>query len=124
MSFESILRGIVERCGGALGAALMGNDGIPVEQVSAGPMPAGALEDDIGTAGVEFGRILDEIRKAADALSGGALRETVVVLSRFQLVFRVVDEDLFLVVVLAADGNLGKARWLARSLLQEIQEAL
>jgi predicted regulator of Ras-like GTPase activity (Roadblock/LC7/MglB family) len=124
MSFASILRGIVEQCGGGLGAALMGSDGIPIEQVVA-PRAAGALaEDDVGTAGVEFGRILGEIRKASDALSGGAVAETVVVLARFTLLFRSLDEDTFLILVLAPDGNLGKARYLIRrqlgALLQEL----
>ena len=102
----------------------MGNDGIPIEQVSTGPLPAGRSREDIGIAGVEFGRILDEIRKAADALGGGPLRETVVVLARFQLVFRAVDDETFLVVVLAPDGNLGKARYLIRSSLEALQREL
>ena len=33
MSFTTHLRQIVEHCGGGIGAALMGNDGIPIEQV-------------------------------------------------------------------------------------------
>ena len=32
MSFASILRTIVEECGGGVGAALMGTDGIPIDQ--------------------------------------------------------------------------------------------
>ena len=124
MSFASILRGIVEQCGGGLGAALMGSDGIAIEQVVA-PRAAGALDaDEVSTAGVEFGRILDEIRKASDALSGGAVTETVVVLSRFTLVFRSLDEETFLVLVLAPDGNLGKARYLMRRQLVALQKEL
>ena len=100
MSFAGLLREIVEGCGGGIGAALMGNDGIPIEEVVVSPAPAGPLAEDIGVAGVEFGRILDDIRKAADSLAGGAVRETVVLLSRFTLVFRPVDEDVFLVLIL------------------------
>ena len=62
MSFEQHLRQIVDHCGGGIGAALMGNDGIPIEQVLVSTAPEGPLSEDIGTAGVEFGRILDEIR--------------------------------------------------------------
>jgi predicted regulator of Ras-like GTPase activity (Roadblock/LC7/MglB family) len=124
MSFASLLQEIVENCGGGIGAALMGNDGIPIEEVQAGPAPDGPLRDDIGTAGVEFGRILEEIRKASDALAGGALVETVVTLARFTLVFRAVDDDTFLVLVLGPDGNLGKARYLIRRQLLAIRREL
>ena len=124
MSFAAILQEIVDGCGGGIGAVLMGNDGIPIEQAVTAPLPAGPLSEDIGTAGVEFTRILDEIRKASDALAGGAVLETVVVLDRFSLVFRSVDEDTFLAVVVAADGNLGKARYLMRRHLLAIRQEL
>jgi predicted regulator of Ras-like GTPase activity (Roadblock/LC7/MglB family) len=124
MSFAAQLREIARNCGGGIGAALMGNDGIAIEQVLVQPAPDGPLADDIGTAGVEFGRILDEIRKAADALAGGAVEETVVSLSRFRLIFRPVDADNFLVVVLGPDGNLGKARYLIRRHLLAIRREL
>ncbi len=124
MSFASILGEIVENCGGGFGAALMGNDGIPIEQVVAERVPEGPLRDDIGTAGIEFGRILDEIRKAADAVAGGALDETLVVLSRFSLLFRSVDEDTFLVLVLDPGANVGKARYLIRRHLHALRQEL
>ena len=61
MSFQSILREIVSGCGGGIGAVLMGSDGIPIEQAVTDRVPEGPLTEDIGTAGVEFTRILDEI---------------------------------------------------------------
>ncbi|NNL66069.1 MAG: roadblock/LC7 domain-containing protein [Myxococcales bacterium] len=121
MSFSTLLAKIVEDCGGGIGIALMGNDGIAIEQVMARE-PAVALEaDDVGAAGVEFGRILDEIGKASDSLGGGALAETVVRLARFTLIFHGVDAENFLVLALAPDGNLGKARYLLRSQLHAIR---
>jgi predicted regulator of Ras-like GTPase activity (Roadblock/LC7/MglB family) len=124
MSFRSILRSIVEECGGGLGAVLMGADGIPIEEYVTDRIPEGPLQEDIGSAGVEFSRILDEIRKAADALGGGAVQETVVSLARMSLVFRPVDGDTFLALVLATDGNLGKARYLIRRHLLAIRSEL
>ena len=100
----------------------MGDDGVPVEQLQA--EPASPLSVDIGTAGVEFGRILSEIRKASDALGGGAMSEIVVNLGHFSLIFRAVDEGLFLVLALAPDGNLGKARYLMRRQLLAIRQEL
>jgi predicted regulator of Ras-like GTPase activity (Roadblock/LC7/MglB family) len=124
MSFDVILRTIVENAGGGLAAALMGNDGIPIEHFVASNPREGLGEDDVSAAGVEFGRILDEIRKASDALSGGAVSETVVSLARFQLVLRPVDADTFLVVAIAPDGNLGKARYLIRRHLLALRDQL
>jgi len=124
MSFERILRTIVDECGGGLGAALMGNDGIPIAQVASSHPTPGFDADDMGAAGVEFGRILDEIRKASDAMSAGAMHETVIVLARFTLVFRSVDAETFLVVILSPDGNLGKARYLMRKQLHAIRQEL
>ncbi len=124
MSFADLLREIVVSCPGGFGAALMGSDGIAIEQVVAKPAPEGPLGEDIGTAGAEFGRILDDIRKAADAVAGGAFVETTILLTRFTLIFRAVDEDTFLVVVLHPDGNLGKARYLIRKQLHALRQEI
>jgi len=124
MRFERILRGIVDECGGGFGAALIGNDGIPIVQVmSSRPAPAFGAED-MGAAGAEFGRILDEIRKVADTLDGGTLQEAVVSLTRFTLVLRGVDADTFVVLALAPDGNLGRARYLVRRHLLALREEM
>ena len=124
MSFEAILKDIVVSCGGGIGAALMGSDGIPIAEFVAPQAPDGPLTEDIGVAGVEFGRILEETRKAADALGGGPVVETLVVLARFSLLFRSVDDETFLVVALTPDGNLGKARYLMRRHLLAIRQEL
>jgi predicted regulator of Ras-like GTPase activity (Roadblock/LC7/MglB family) len=124
MSFKALLREIVEGCGGGIGAALMGNDGIPIEQVTASHAVASPLAEDIATAGTEFGRILEEIRKASDAVAGGAVVETMIQLSRVMLIFRTVDEETFLLVALATDGNLGKARYLIRRQLLALRQEL
>ncbi len=122
MSFQSILQLILDGSKGSIGIALMGHDGVPVEQIQS--TDDKGLREDIGNAGVEFGRILSEIRKASDALSGGVMTETVVSLARFSLIFRIVDSEFFLVLALAPDGNLGKARYLLRRHLLAIQEEL
>ncbi len=121
MSFAPLLREIVENCGGGIAVALMQSDGIPIEDVT---LDAEALPDGIETAGAEFGRILGEIRKASDAIGGGVCSETTVMLSRMSLVFRNVDEDLFLVLALRPDGNMGKARYLMRKQLHDLKALL
>ena len=125
MNFEPTLRKMIEGVPGTLGVALMGSDGIPIAELFVGE--SGGIEagdSEVGAAGVEFGRILEEIRKASDAIGGGRLDEVVIGLARFHLLFRVVDEELFLVVALAPRGNLGKARFLMRRHLMELQEQI
>jgi predicted regulator of Ras-like GTPase activity (Roadblock/LC7/MglB family) len=124
MSFQVVLDKIVAECSDCLGAVLMGSDGIPIAEVATDRVPEGPLSEEIGTAGVEFTRILDEIRKASDALAGGSLAEASVVLDRFSMIFRAIDSDTFLAVVVAPNGNLGKARYLMRRYQLAIREEL
>jgi predicted regulator of Ras-like GTPase activity (Roadblock/LC7/MglB family) len=126
MSFESILQTIVDECGGGFGAALMGLDGIAIAQVSAsaGPFEEDPVAGDVTDAGIEFGRILADAVKASDALGTGGMRETMICLDRVTLLFRTVEEDLLLVLALAPDGNLGKARYLLRRHLLAVRAEL
>jgi len=124
MNFEPVLRKMIDGVPGALGIALMGSDGIPIAELYAPDAGAAASDGEVGAAGVEFGRILDEVRKASDAIAGGRLEEAVIGLGRFWLLFRVVDEELFVVAALEPRGNLGKARFLMRRHLLDLQQAL
>ena len=124
MSFEPTLQKMIEGCSGAIGVALMGSDGIAVAEFQAQNPDLSVLDGEVSAAGIEFGRILDEVRKASDALNGGRLEEVIVGLARFTLLFRSVDDELFLVVALAEGGNLGKARFLMRRHLLELREQL
>jgi len=128
MNFEAMLRTIVEECGGGIGAALMSNDGIPIEEYTSGRSPGASAASDfgqpveVGTAGVEFGRTLMDIRRASDALGGGPLEETIIRVKGFMLIFQPIDDDNFLVLALMRDGNLGKARYLIRRHVDEIRQ--
>jgi predicted regulator of Ras-like GTPase activity (Roadblock/LC7/MglB family) len=122
MSFESILQAIVEECPGALGAALMGSDGIPIAQ--AGPRGASDEAEQVTVLGVEFGRILEEARKAADAAGAGVTLEISVRTERFYVVLHAMDADTYLLLALAPHGNVGKGRYLLRRHELAIREEL
>lgn len=122
MSFDSILEQVLAECPGALGAALLGSDGLPIAQATAAGPPE--LADEVGVLGVEFGRILDEARKAAAAASAGATLELAVRTERFHVLLQVVDRDTYLVLALGPDANVGKGRYLLRRQLLAIREEL
>jgi predicted regulator of Ras-like GTPase activity (Roadblock/LC7/MglB family) len=123
MAFAPLLRAIVDGCRGGLGAALVGYDGMPIEEVLSANAPA-SLSEELSTAGVEFGRILAEIRKASDALAGGALLDVTVRLSRLSFVFCGVDDDTFVAVAVAPEGNPGQARYLVRRQMPALRAEL
>ncbi len=122
MTFAEILARIVDGTPGALAGAIMGRDGIPIEEYA-------AVRDavDLNAIAVEFERVLREAEKVASALFGpeaGELQELVLTTGGPQLLFRQVDDECFLVIVLEKTGGLGKARYLVRSILQDLHEAL
>jgi len=122
MSFDAILNEIVTSCPGCQGVALMGSDGIPIAQTVAG---GGAdLDDVVSVMGIEFGRILDESRKAADSVEGGGLEELLVRMGTTQVALRIVDAETYLVMVLTGSGNAGKGRFLMRRHLNALREQL
>jgi predicted regulator of Ras-like GTPase activity (Roadblock/LC7/MglB family) len=120
MSFAGALRAILKECEGALGVALMGPDGIPIEQAVRGP--SAAL--DPAALGVELGRLLADLRKASDAVGGGVLRELDVRLARFWVLVQMVDDECYLVLALAPEANVGRARFLLRRHLLAIREQI
>lgn len=127
MTFHEILKRLVEETPGALAGAVMGSDGIPVEEYarrrSPGERPTPRFE--LPAVAVEFQSVVEQARKVAASIEGkGGLEEIVLVTGELQLLFRQVDEEYFVVLALGATGTLGKARYLIAALLREVREAL
>jgi predicted regulator of Ras-like GTPase activity (Roadblock/LC7/MglB family) len=122
MSFDSILETVLGECPGALGVALMGSDGLPIAQVTANA--AEDFSDELGTLGVEFGRVLDEAKKGADAAGAGGLLELAVRSERWHVLLHAIDRETYLVLALAPEGNVGKGRYLMRRSLHALRQEL
>ncbi|MDE0886544.1 MAG: hypothetical protein OSB70_13545 [Myxococcota bacterium] len=124
MSLETILQGMLDPESGLLAAALMDADGIPVAEahgaLAASRIPASGL----ASLSLEFGRVLGEAQKASDAFGGGLAEEVTVQMVELTLVFTSLEAGLVLVVAMAPDGNLGKARYLIRRNLLGIREQI
>ena len=87
----------------------MGLDGIPVDTYV---RDNGAM--DVNTLGMEFSYILTQVKKAGKILELGHVREFSIKAETLVLVIRMLNDEYFLAVVLASDGNFGKARFLMR----------
>ncbi|MBV8759044.1 MAG: roadblock/LC7 domain-containing protein [Deltaproteobacteria bacterium] len=117
--FGDTLRKVVDNVDGGIAAVIMGLDGIPVESYV-------RQNDklDVNTVGMEFSFILTQVRKAGESLQVGGLEELTVKAQRLMLVCRMVSPQYFVAVVMAPEGNFGKARYLARLASPALNAAL
>jgi predicted regulator of Ras-like GTPase activity (Roadblock/LC7/MglB family) len=107
--FAETLRKVVDNVDGGIAAVVMGLDGIPVDSYV-----RQADRVDVNTVGMEFSFILGQVKKAGESLQVGGLEELVVRAQRLVLICRMISPQYFVGVVIAPEGNFGKARFLAR----------
>ena len=107
--FAETLKKVVDNVDGGIAAVIMGLDGIAVDTYV-------KLADrvDVNTVAMEFSFILTQVRKAGDSLAVGSLEELSVKAQRLLLVCRMLSPQYFIAIVMAPEGNFGKARYLAR----------
>lgn len=116
MSFQSALQKICKSVPGALGASVMGYDGIAVDShevpgATDSGVSAGIAVD---STLVEYSSIFGQFRNAAQQLQAGDPGELTIRTDRIVAVGRAVSPDYFVVVALTPDANAGKARYLLR----------
>jgi len=117
--FAETLRKVVDNVDGGIAAVIMGLDGIPVESYVRQNDKV-----DVNTVGMEFSFILTQVRKAGESLQVGGLEELTVKAQHLLLVCRMVSPQYFVAVVMAPEGNFGKARYLARLATPALNAAL
>jgi predicted regulator of Ras-like GTPase activity (Roadblock/LC7/MglB family) len=107
--FAETLKKVVDNVEGGIAAVIMGLDGISVDTYI-------KLADrvDVNTVAMEFSFILSQVRKAGESLAVGNLEELSVKAQRLLLICRMISPQYFIAIVMAPEGNFGKARYLAR----------
>jgi predicted regulator of Ras-like GTPase activity (Roadblock/LC7/MglB family) len=108
MPFSDILKEVVGGTEGALGALIVGLDGIPVEEYSV------SGEMDLQSMTVEYSSLLKEIEKGSQAAQLGTTREVSVLAEKAMIMLRRLNEEYFFVLILKPEGNFGKGRFLLR----------
>ncbi len=117
--FAETLKKVVDNVEGGIAAVIMGLDGISVDTYI-------KLADrvDVNTVAMEFSFILSQVRKAGESLAVGSLEELSVKAQRLLLVCRMISPQYFIAIVMAPEGNFGKARYLARMAMPTLAAAL
>ena len=107
MSYKESLKTITESVGGGLAAIIMGYDGIPIDEFL-----VDSTQFDLQLLTVEYANLLRDIRRTVDLLGNGVMEEVSIATDRLRVLVRVINDQFFLVLVITADGNYGKGRYL------------
>ncbi len=105
--FKEALQTILEKTDGAVGAVIMGTDGLPVEKF----FSAEGNEANLDVAAAEFTSLIRTAGRSAKELNLGEVRELVVSLESVTLLMRSLHRDYFVLLALRPDGNLGRGRY-------------
>jgi predicted regulator of Ras-like GTPase activity (Roadblock/LC7/MglB family) len=108
MSFSDILKQVVNGTEGALGALVVGLDGISVEEFSV------SSEIDLQSMTVEYSSLLKEIEKGSQTADMGSTKEVTVIADKAMIMLRRLNNEYFFVLVMKPEGNFGKGRFLLR----------
>jgi predicted regulator of Ras-like GTPase activity (Roadblock/LC7/MglB family) len=117
--FRESLQKLVERVDGGVAGILMGFDGISVESYT---RPDHGT--DIQTVGMELAHVIGQVRRAAELLEIGKLSEVTVRADSLVVLVYALNEEYFLAFAIAPNGNFGKARYVLRLLVPQIQAEL
>lgn len=103
--FAEILESVMEKVEGALGAVIMGMDGIAIEKRFLDE--AANLE----SLAAEYTSLLHTSYSSAPEMGLGTLEEFITTTNNRLVVVHMITPEYFLLVLLAKDGNLGRARF-------------
>jgi len=119
MGFKAILKSIVEESCGGLGGVIMGYDGISIDEYL---HEGGKL--DVQTLTIEYASVLKEIKRTVGVLKTGELEEVSIISEQCSVIVRGISDDFFVALVMGADGNFGKGRYLLKRAAPGLREAL
>lgn len=119
MDFLKILKAMVDNINGGYAATIMAMDGIPLQDyVKEGETC------DLETIGVEYGKIVLEIKKASEVLNLGDVDEVIISSNGMKVILRIATPEYFVALVLSPTGNSGKGRYLIKKAARDTAKEL
>ncbi len=107
MSYRDALKSLTEAVGGGLAAIIMGYDGIAIDEYMVPNVPF-----DLQLVAVEYANLLRDVKRTVELLENGSMEEVSIATDKVRVLVRIINGDLFLALVITADGNFGKGRYL------------
>ncbi len=118
--FRDSLQGMVDRLQGGVAGILMGFDGIAVDSYT----KAGEEAIDVQTVGMELAHAIGTMRKATEQLEVGQLNELTLRADKLVVFVYLINEEYFVTCAVKPEASFGKARYLMRLLVPQIQAEL
>ncbi len=118
--FRESLQGMVDRLAGGVAGILMGFDGIAVDAYT----KSGEEAVDIQTVGMELAHAVVQMRKAAEHLDVGQVRELTLRADKLVVLVYLVTDEYFVACAVKPEASFGKARYLMRLLAPQIRAEL
>lgn len=118
MDFKSVLTEIINSVDGAIGAGLVGTDGIVIDQVAT----SGTF--DISGVGAEYATIIKNAKKASDNFGLGKTTEIMISTDRAMMIMMTVGSAYFIATALELDGNLGRGRLEMKKAIPKLEKEL
>lgn len=118
MIFTERLHKILQTVEGARAVSVIGRDGIAVERIAVSDEP----NLDLATA--QYTDIAKKLQTANAELEAGELREMIQTTDRYIVILSAITPEYFLMMILNADGSLGRARFELRKAAAELYDEL
>jgi predicted regulator of Ras-like GTPase activity (Roadblock/LC7/MglB family) len=126
--FRESLQRMVDRLSGGVAGILIGFDGISVESYTKEGKEAEEGEEgaglDIQVAGMELAHAVAQMRKAVERLDVGGLGELTLKADKLVVLVYVLSDEYFVACAVKPEANFGKARYLMRLLVPQLQAEL
>ena len=116
MDFKAILNELVGSVDGAIGAGLVGLDGLVIDQSSV------KSDFDIQVAGAEYATIVKNARKASESFGAGKTNEILISTEKATMIMMMVGSDYFCALAIGLDGNLGRGRLEIKKVLPKLEK--
>jgi predicted regulator of Ras-like GTPase activity (Roadblock/LC7/MglB family) len=115
MSFQVVLRELVERVDGAVSAMIIGLDGMQVEGYG--------TEDllNLDDLGAESSAMIKDINFAAQNLGIGNALEFSITFEKCRVLMRRITPEYYFALVMKPFGNLGKGRFMLKTAIPKIE---
>ena len=118
MDFKSVLRETVSNVDGAVGAGLVGLDGIVVDQVS------NRADFDMAVAGAEYATIVKSARKASEEFGIGTTNEIMISTEKTTMLMMTIGKQYFVALAMNLDGNQGRGRLELKKAISKVEKEL